>query len=131
MTSIRSTSEHQSVHKSFYSVAGWAARANFDALAGDGVTAQLCYSSDSDVYFMPLVLFSKYTSIWTDSNPLQRLTLVFKSNGSDEGNRKICLPTNTRCVEFVAVLPSTHTYGSYAFNDQLPSDPKTCGIYQH
>ncbi len=40
-TSIRSTSEHQSVHKSFYSNAGRAARANFDALAGGGVNAQL------------------------------------------------------------------------------------------
>ncbi len=34
----------QSVHKSFYSVAGSAARANFGALAGGGVNAQLDYA---------------------------------------------------------------------------------------
>ncbi len=40
-TSIRSTSQHQSFHESFYSVAGRAARATFDALAASGVNAQL------------------------------------------------------------------------------------------
>ncbi len=34
---------HQSVQESFYSVAGRAARANFDALGGGGVNAQLDY----------------------------------------------------------------------------------------
>ncbi len=33
----------QSVHKSFYSVAGSVVRANFDALTGVGVNAQLCF----------------------------------------------------------------------------------------
>ncbi len=40
MTSNRSTSQRQSIHESFYSVAGRAARATFDALAGGGVNAQ-------------------------------------------------------------------------------------------
>ncbi len=39
-TSIRSTSERPSGYESFYSVAGRAARANFDALAACGVNAQ-------------------------------------------------------------------------------------------
>ncbi len=38
---IRSTSERPSGHESFYSVAGRAARANFDALAACGVNAPL------------------------------------------------------------------------------------------
>ncbi len=32
---------HQSVHESFYSIAGRATRVNFDALAGGGVNTQL------------------------------------------------------------------------------------------
>ncbi len=39
-TSNRSTSERYSVRKSFYSVAGRAARATLDALATSGVNAQ-------------------------------------------------------------------------------------------
>ncbi len=34
----------QSIHKSFYSVAGRVARANFDALAACGVNAQLFFA---------------------------------------------------------------------------------------
>ncbi len=40
MTSNRTTSQRQSVHESFYSVAGRATRATFDALAASGVNAQ-------------------------------------------------------------------------------------------
>ncbi len=40
VTSIRSTSERPSGHKYFYSVAGRAARVNFDALAGGDVNSQ-------------------------------------------------------------------------------------------
>ncbi len=52
--------DRQSVNESVYSVVGMAARANFDALAGGGVNAQLGLQQELFSYHFPLILGINY-----------------------------------------------------------------------